>query len=126
MTVILGIHNTPKLVNIHPMEFFVRKLVGCIFGDFKGKTQLPDLADKCMKGVIRLLKCLSSKLYHSFTVSLIAYCSAQVVLVYAFYIYHISLIYSFVNNYCNQSSKFLQTDAGAQHRCIYHARAALL
>lgn len=53
LTVILGIHGTPKLLPLHPMELFDgRKIVGCIFGDFKGKTQLPDFADKCMRGEI--------------------------------------------------------------------------
>ncbi|KAG9453116.1 hypothetical protein H6P81_006020 [Aristolochia fimbriata] len=45
MTVILGIHAGPRMLPFHPMEFF---------DDFKGKSQLPALADKCMKGVLKL------------------------------------------------------------------------
>ncbi|XP_058104983.1 alcohol dehydrogenase-like 4 [Magnolia sinica] len=50
LTVILGIHPTPRMLPFHPMEFFDgRRLVGCVFGDFKGKTQLPAFADKCIE-----------------------------------------------------------------------------
>ncbi|KAL6005740.1 hypothetical protein ACLOJK_006313 [Asimina triloba] len=50
LTVILGIHPTPRLLPFHPMELFEgRRLVGCVFGGFKGKTQLPAFADQCIK-----------------------------------------------------------------------------
>ncbi|KAF8394200.1 hypothetical protein HHK36_020407 [Tetracentron sinense] len=55
LTVILGIHPTPKLIPFHPMEFFDgRRLTGTVFGDFKGKSQLPNFATQCMRGVVNL------------------------------------------------------------------------
>ncbi|KAM0935044.1 putative alcohol dehydrogenase [Dioscorea sansibarensis] len=51
LTVILGIHPTPTLLPLHPMELFDgRRMVGCVFGDFKGKSQLPEFVEKYMKG----------------------------------------------------------------------------
>ncbi|ONK71674.1 uncharacterized protein A4U43_C04F11180 [Asparagus officinalis] len=55
LTVILGIHPSPKLLPLHPMELFDgRRIVGCVFGDFKGKSQLPGFVDKCMSGEINI------------------------------------------------------------------------
>ncbi|XP_043715174.1 alcohol dehydrogenase-like 4 [Telopea speciosissima] len=55
LTVILGIHLLPKMLPFHPMELFEgRKLIGSVFGDFKGKTQFPDFVDQCMRGVVNL------------------------------------------------------------------------
>ncbi|KAL6842136.1 hypothetical protein ACP4OV_028115 [Aristida adscensionis] len=55
LTVVLGIHATPKMLPLHPMELFDgRRITGCIFGDFKGKSQLPDLVDKCMNGEVNI------------------------------------------------------------------------
>nr|CAB3494988.1 unnamed protein product [Digitaria exilis] len=52
LTVVLGIHATPKMMPLHPMELFDgRRITGCVFGDFKGKSQLPELVDKCINGV---------------------------------------------------------------------------
>ena len=52
LTVILGIHPSPQLLPIHPMELFQgRRIVGSVFGGFKGKTQLPHFAKECMDGV---------------------------------------------------------------------------
>lgn len=52
LTVILGIHPTPRLLPIHPMELFDgRRMVGSVFGDFKGKSQLPHFVNHCMNGV---------------------------------------------------------------------------
>ncbi|KAL6568922.1 hypothetical protein OROHE_003663 [Orobanche hederae] len=54
-TVILGIHPTPRLLPLHPMELFDgRRIVGSVFGDFKGKSQLPHFADQCTQGVVKL------------------------------------------------------------------------
>ncbi|XP_039122664.1 alcohol dehydrogenase-like 4 [Dioscorea cayenensis subsp. rotundata] len=51
LTVILGIHPTPRLLPLHPMELFDgRRMVGCVFGDFKGKSHLPEFVEKYMKG----------------------------------------------------------------------------
>lgn len=55
LTVLLGIHGSPKLLPIHPMELFDgRRIEGSVFGGFKGKSQLPNLAIECMKGAIKL------------------------------------------------------------------------
>ncbi|KAL3645501.1 hypothetical protein CASFOL_010681 [Castilleja foliolosa] len=54
-TVILGVHPTPRLLPIHPMELFNgRRIVGSVFGDFKGKSQLPQFVDQCIKGMVKL------------------------------------------------------------------------
>nr|XP_043606639.1 alcohol dehydrogenase-like 3 [Erigeron canadensis] len=55
MTVLLGIHPTPKTLPIHPMELFDgRRIIGSTFGDFKGKTQLPHFVKQCMHGEVKL------------------------------------------------------------------------
>lgn len=55
LTVILGIHGTPRMLPLHPMELFDgRRITGTTFGDFKGKTQLPHFVEECMSGVINL------------------------------------------------------------------------
>ncbi|XP_073009445.1 alcohol dehydrogenase-like 4 isoform X2 [Typha latifolia] len=54
-TVVLGIHLSPRLLPLHPMELFDgRRIIGCVFGDFKGKSELPNIVDKCMKGEINI------------------------------------------------------------------------
>lgn len=65
LTVVLGIHATPKMLPLHPMELFDgRRITGCVFGDMKGKSQLPGIVDKCMNGVcllhLLLLNCRST------------------------------------------------------------------
>nr|CAD1835018.1 unnamed protein product [Ananas comosus var. bracteatus] len=55
MTIVLGIHPSPRLLPLHPMELFDgRRITGCVFGGFKGKSQLPAIVDKCLTGEIRL------------------------------------------------------------------------
>ncbi|CAD6212365.1 unnamed protein product [Miscanthus lutarioriparius] len=54
LTVMLGIHSTPKMVPLHPMELYGRRIIGCVFGDFKGKSQLPDFVDKCVNGEVNI------------------------------------------------------------------------
>nr|QSL83320.1 alcohol dehydrogenase like protein cytoplasmic [Nigella sativa] len=55
LTVILGIHGSPRLMPVHPMELFDgRRITGSVFGDFKGKSQLPQFAEECLNGVINL------------------------------------------------------------------------
>jgi Zn-dependent alcohol dehydrogenase len=40
------------MLPLHPMELFDgRSISGTTFGDFKGKSQLPELAKACMNGV---------------------------------------------------------------------------
>lgn len=51
LTVMMGIHPTPRLLPVHPMELYYRRLAASVFGGFKGKSQLPDLVEKCMHGV---------------------------------------------------------------------------
>lgn len=54
-TVVLGIHATPKMLPLHPMELFNgRGIIGSVFGGFKGKSQLPRFAKECMRGVVDL------------------------------------------------------------------------
>lgn len=54
-TVMLGIHTSPKMMPLHPMELFSgRKVVASIFGGFKGRTQLPHFAKQCTQGVVKL------------------------------------------------------------------------
>ncbi|MCH90465.1 alcohol dehydrogenase-like 3-like, partial [Trifolium medium] len=63
LTVLLGIHSSPKLLPIHPMELFDgRRIEGSIFGGFKGKSQLPNLATECMQGVMIISTCSVFKL----------------------------------------------------------------
>ncbi|KAK2361075.1 alcohol dehydrogenase [Trifolium repens] len=63
LAVLLGIHSSPKLLPIHPMELFDgRRIEGSIFGGFKGKSQLPNLATECMQGVIKLEKFITHEL----------------------------------------------------------------
>lgn len=53
LTVLLGVHPTPRLLPLHPMELFGgRRIIGSVFGDFKGKSQLPHFAKQCMNGVV--------------------------------------------------------------------------
>ncbi|KAK9072094.1 hypothetical protein SSX86_008526 [Deinandra increscens subsp. villosa] len=48
-TVLLGIHPTPRMLPLHPMELFEgRTITGSVFGGFKGKTQLPRFVDHYM------------------------------------------------------------------------------
>uniref|UniRef100_A0A0E0EW11 Alcohol dehydrogenase-like N-terminal domain-containing protein n=1 Tax=Oryza meridionalis TaxID=40149 RepID=A0A0E0EW11_9ORYZ len=55
LTVVLGIHATPRMLPLHPMELFDgRRITGCVFGDFKGKSQLPEIVEKCMLGEINI------------------------------------------------------------------------
>ncbi|XP_010908128.1 alcohol dehydrogenase-like 4 [Elaeis guineensis] len=55
LTVILGIHPTPRLLPLHPMELFDgRRIVASVFGDFKGKSQLSDFVDKYMNGETKI------------------------------------------------------------------------
>ncbi|KAJ8764825.1 hypothetical protein K2173_010290 [Erythroxylum novogranatense] len=54
-TVLIGIYPSPNLLPIHPMELFDgRSIIGTVFGGYKGKTQLPDLVQDCMRGVVNL------------------------------------------------------------------------
>jgi alcohol dehydrogenase len=63
LAVLLGIHSSPKLLPIHPMELFDgRRIEGSIFGGFKGKSQLPNLATECMQGVMIISTCNVFKL----------------------------------------------------------------
>ncbi|KAJ9555747.1 hypothetical protein OSB04_010361 [Centaurea solstitialis] len=49
LTVVLGIHPTPRMLPLHPMELFDgRRITGSVFGGFKPKTQLPLLVHHCM------------------------------------------------------------------------------
>jgi len=55
LTVVLGIHATPKMMPLHPMELFDgRRITGCVFGDVKGKSQLPAIVDKYVNGDLNI------------------------------------------------------------------------
>ncbi|KAK4744894.1 hypothetical protein SAY87_011206 [Trapa incisa] len=55
LTLLLGVHTKPDTLPIHPMELFNgQRLVGCVFGGFKGKTQLSDFAAQCVQGAVDL------------------------------------------------------------------------
>ncbi|KAM6557833.1 hypothetical protein CsatB_004852 [Cannabis sativa] len=55
MTVVLGIHPSPRMLPIHPMELFDgRGICASIFGGFKAKTQLPIFAQQCIHGEVNL------------------------------------------------------------------------
>ena len=70
LTVILGIHPSPKLLPIHPMELFQgRRIVGSVFGGFKGKTQLPRFAKECMDGVWTTVLYMCSLGFNSLLIS---------------------------------------------------------
>ncbi|KAF8379922.1 hypothetical protein HHK36_027387 [Tetracentron sinense] len=46
-----GNSSDAEIVPFHPMEFFdSRRLTGTVFGDFNGKSQLPNFATQCMRG----------------------------------------------------------------------------
>ncbi|XVF53183.1 hypothetical protein PTKIN_Ptkin05aG0080000 [Pterospermum kingtungense] len=63
LTVLLGIHPSPMLLPLHPMELFDgRQIIGTIFGGFKGKTQLPKLAKQCMCGALHLEEFITHEL----------------------------------------------------------------
>ncbi|XP_065858972.1 alcohol dehydrogenase-like 3 [Euphorbia lathyris] len=54
-TVLVGIYSSPELIPLHPMELFNgRTITGTIFGNVKGKTDLPNLVRDCMNRVVNL------------------------------------------------------------------------
>ncbi|GJR76609.1 alcohol dehydrogenase-like 4 protein [Tanacetum coccineum] len=51
-TIVLGIHPTPRMLPLHPMELFDgRTITGSVFGGFKGKSQLPIFAHQCIQDI---------------------------------------------------------------------------
>lgn len=63
LTVLLGVHPTPAMLPLHPMELFSgRQIIASTFGDFKGKTQLPYFAKQCMQGVVDLEEFITHEL----------------------------------------------------------------
>ncbi|KAL3331571.1 hypothetical protein AABB24_035083 [Solanum stoloniferum] len=63
MVIVLGIHPTPRLLSLHPMELFDgRRIVASVFGDFKGKSHLPLFAKQCMAGVVKLDEFITHRL----------------------------------------------------------------
>ncbi|KAF5818769.1 putative alcohol dehydrogenase [Helianthus annuus] len=52
MTLILGIHPSPRMLTLHPMELFEgRTITGSVFGGFKRKTQLPLFVEHFMHAI---------------------------------------------------------------------------
>ncbi|XP_010533537.1 PREDICTED: alcohol dehydrogenase-like 4 isoform X2 [Tarenaya hassleriana] len=63
LTVLLGVHTSPNLLPLHPMELFEgRSITASVFGGFKGKTQLPAFITDCMNGVVNLDMFISHQL----------------------------------------------------------------
>ncbi|CAH9124976.1 unnamed protein product [Cuscuta epithymum] len=55
LTIMLGIHPSPRMLPFHPMELFDgRRIVASVFGDFKGKSQLPNFVKRCTEGAVKL------------------------------------------------------------------------
>lgn len=68
LTVILGVHPSPRLLPLHPMELFDgRRIVASVFGDFKGKSQLPHFVKQyCMQGgIVKLDEFISHEMHFS-------------------------------------------------------------
>ncbi|KAG5539385.1 hypothetical protein RHGRI_019805 [Rhododendron griersonianum] len=63
LTVVLGVHPTPRMLPLHPMELFDgRRIVGSVFGDFKGKSQLPHFVKECTHGEVNLEEFITHEL----------------------------------------------------------------
>ncbi|KMZ74029.1 Alcohol dehydrogenase 2, putative, expressed [Zostera marina] len=55
VTVMIGIHTSPRFLPFHPMELFSgRKMVGSVFGGVKCKTHIPSIVKKCVNGTLKL------------------------------------------------------------------------
>uniref|UniRef100_A9U4C5 Predicted protein n=1 Tax=Physcomitrium patens TaxID=3218 RepID=A9U4C5_PHYPA len=55
VAVILGLMDSSKEISFHPSKLLWGKSwTSGLFGGFKGRSQLPDLVDKCVEGVINL------------------------------------------------------------------------
>ncbi|PKA47736.1 Alcohol dehydrogenase-like 4 [Apostasia shenzhenica] len=54
LTVVLGVYTSPRMLPLHPMELFQRKITATVFGDFKPKSQLPNLINNYLNGEIKL------------------------------------------------------------------------
>nr|QCP80352.1 alcohol dehydrogenase 6 [Tanacetum cinerariifolium] len=62
-TVVLGIHPTPQMLPLHPMELFDgRTITGSVFGGFKGKSQLPIFAHQCIQEGVKLEEFITHEL----------------------------------------------------------------
>ncbi|KAF8082385.1 hypothetical protein N665_0829s0003 [Sinapis alba] len=62
-TVLVGIYDTPRTLPLHPMELFDgRTITGSVFGGFKPKSQLPNFAQQCMNGVVKLEPFITNEL----------------------------------------------------------------
>ncbi|MCO5584300.1 hypothetical protein L7F22_038224 [Adiantum nelumboides] len=47
-TVVVGLDLSGKQLSFSPGTLFGRSITGCVFGDFKGKTQIPSVVDKIL------------------------------------------------------------------------------
>ncbi|KMZ74026.1 Alcohol dehydrogenase 2, putative, expressed [Zostera marina] len=55
VTVMIGIHTSPRLLPFHPMELFNgRRIVGSVFGGIKCKTHIPSIVKKYIDGTLKL------------------------------------------------------------------------
>ncbi|KAI4312698.1 hypothetical protein MLD38_037499 [Melastoma candidum] len=63
LTVLLGVQAQPDLLPIHPMELFDgRRITGCTFGGFKGRSQMTTFAKQCFSGAVDLDKFVTHEL----------------------------------------------------------------
>lgn len=63
LAVLVGIDASPRKMSLHPLEFFDgRRMDGSTFGGFKGKSELPDLVEKCMNKEIRVEEFITHEL----------------------------------------------------------------
>jgi alcohol dehydrogenase len=63
LAVLVGIDASPRKISLSPLEFFDgRKIDGSTFGGFKGKTQLPDLVERCMNKEISVEEFITHEL----------------------------------------------------------------
>lgn len=63
LTVLLGFDSSERRFGLLPMEMFMgRRIVASVFGGFKGKTQLPNLVEKCVKKEVQVKEFITHEL----------------------------------------------------------------
>lgn len=63
LTVLLGYDSSPRKLSLLPTELFMgRRIVASIFGGFKGKSQLPNLIEKCANKEVQVKEFITHEL----------------------------------------------------------------
>eukprot|EP00253_Pinus_taeda_P006723 PITA_06723 len=63
LTVMLGYDSSPRKLSLLPTELFMgRRIVASIFGGFKGKSQLPNLIEKCANKEVQVKEFITHEL----------------------------------------------------------------